>query len=81
MGKMSVHPSVRPSVRPYVRPYVHNKTQCSYKQIGDTGKSRLAIHDDITLKFIPSQGEGHRAPKYAKMAYLKVSPPPLFEVD
>ena len=61
------------SVLPFARRYVHNETQHSYEPIGDIGKGRLAIHDDMTFKVIRGQGQGHRAPKYAKMADLKVS--------
>ena len=78
MGKSvcsSFRPSVSPSVRPYICPsvrrYVHIETQCSYKPIGDIGRSRLANHDDVSLKVIRDQGQGHRAPN-AKMADLKV---------
>ena len=61
----NVCPSVNTSI-------VHNETQCSYKPIGDIGRGRLAIHDDMTFKVIPGQGQGHRAPKDVKMADLKV---------
>ena len=40
--------------------------------MGDIGRGRFAIYDDMTYKVIRGQGQGHRAPKYAKMADLKV---------
>ena len=64
--------SVHPSVRLYVRRYVHNETQCSHKPFGDIARGRPAFHDGMTFKDIRGQGQGHRAPKYSKMADLKV---------
>ena len=60
------------NVRPSVRPSVHNQTQYSHKLIGDPGRARQDLSNDMTFEVIRGQGQGHRASKIAKITMFGV---------